>query len=95
MPGKQFKCVIYYGQTSEAARENGCEYVIRGIRSKDDAEYEMLVARTIGSQGVKTLFFYPSSDELVKICSTQVRERIIKKESIQDMVPVEVIRLLS
>jgi pantetheine-phosphate adenylyltransferase len=36
--------IIYHGLTVDAAKENGAEFILRGVRSHSDYEYEMNMA---------------------------------------------------
>lgn len=65
----------YEGLTVNYAKENGCQFLLRGLRNGTDLEYERPIAlmnRQI-SDGIETVFLI-SSGETSHISSTLVRE---------------------
>ena len=66
--------ITYTGLTAVAAREAGCDAILRGVRSVKDFEYEREMAdinRCINGMDTLTLFADP---ELACISSSMVRE---------------------
>ena len=66
--------ITYTGLTAVAAREAGCDAILRGVRSVKDFEYEREMAdinRRINGMDTLTLFADP---ELACISSSMVRE---------------------
>lgn len=41
---KRVEVIIYHGLTVDAAKEHGAEFILRGVRSHTDYEYEMNMA---------------------------------------------------
>ena len=65
----------YYGLAVDFARQEGAHYIIKGVRSVKDFEYEREQAdinRQIGD-GIETLLLY-AEPELASVSSTMVRE---------------------
>ena len=72
MPG--VKVVAYEGLTVDAARQHGCNFILRGVRTVADFEYERNLAyanRNIS--GIDTVLLY-TLPELAYISSTMVRD---------------------
>lgn len=66
----------YYGLAVDFARENGAHFIVKGVRSTKDFEYEREQAdinRLITHGEVETILFY-SEPYLSSISSTMVRE---------------------
>lgn len=64
----------YYGLAIDFARQEGAQYIIKGVRSIKDFEYEREQAdinRQIG--GIETLLLY-AEPQLASVSSTMVRE---------------------
>lgn len=68
------KVVTYNGLTVDAARQHGCDVILRGVRTVADFEYERNLAyanRNIS--GIDTVLLY-TLPELAYISSTMVRD---------------------
>jgi pantetheine-phosphate adenylyltransferase len=63
------------GLVVEAARDFGCDLILRGVRSGSDFDYEAAMARTnrVLSPGLETLLMVPAP-ELAHVSSTLVRQ---------------------
>lgn len=68
-------CVPYDHYTGAKALENNCVSIIRGIKNKDEFDYELWLANyNRHHYKINTLFFLPSRQELEKISSTYAKE---------------------
>ncbi len=66
--------ITYSGLTVDAAREHGCQFLLRGVRSVKDFEAEMTLAdinRRLA--GIETILL-PTLPELSYVSSSMVRE---------------------
>ncbi|MEZ5036809.1 MAG: pantetheine-phosphate adenylyltransferase [Chitinophagales bacterium] len=81
----------YQGLTINFCKEIGAKYIIRGIRSSADFEYEKTIAQLnqMMQADVET-FLILSSPELSAISSTIVREIIIGRGDVSKFVPQEI-----
>jgi len=81
----------YQGLTINFCKEISANYIIRGIRSSADFEYEKTIAQLnqMMQPGVET-FLILSSPELSAISSTIVREIIIGKGDVSKFIPKEI-----
>ena len=64
----------YYGLTMDFARQEGAQFIVKGVRSVTDLEYESWQAdinRRLG--GIETILLY-AEPELASVSSTAVRE---------------------
>lgn len=78
----------YNGLTINFCQEIGAKYIIRGIRSSADFEYEKTIAQLNHMmQPEVDTFLILSSPELSAISSTIVREIIIGKGDISKFIP--------
>ncbi len=82
----------YEGLTINFCVEKDAHYIIRGIRSAADFEYEKTIAHLNSAmvENVETILML-SSAELSSISSTIVREIIRGKGKIEKFVPAEVV----
>lgn len=82
----------YQGLTINFCVEKNANYIIRGIRTSADFEYEKTIAHLNSAmvENVETILML-SSAELSSISSTIVREIIRGKGKIEKFVPTEVI----
>ncbi len=82
----------YHGLTINFCIEKDANYIIRGIRSAADFEYEKTIAHLNSAmvKDVETILML-SSAELSSISSTIVREIIRGKGKIEKFVPAEVV----
>lgn len=68
--------------------------LVKGVRNETDFLYERNMARfNFEHSGVETLYL-DASEGLATLCSTQVREKIAKKEDLSEDLPSAVIKLL-
>ena len=68
------KAILYSGLTVEAAKAEGADFIIRGIRGTADYEYERTLAETnLQISGIETLLM-PTLPELSNVSSSMVRE---------------------
>ena len=77
----------YEGLTVDFARQVGAKYILRGIRSVNDFEYEKAVAdlnRTIA--GIETFVLF-TEPQLTHISSTLVRELLRYGHDISEFIP--------
>lgn len=85
--GERVKVFSYPALAIDFCRENGIQYIARGVRTAADFSYETEMAewnKKFG--GVYTLLF-PSENPL---SATEVRERLDKGESVSGLVPEEI-----
>ena len=71
---KRIEVKPYHGLTMDFAKAEGAQYIIKGVRSVSDFEYEQWQAdfnRRIG--GIETLLLY-SEPELASVSSSALRE---------------------
>ena len=78
----------YEGLTADYMHQHGICKIIRGIRSKDDEEYEKKLAEIMKSydSNFETIFIR-SHGNFKKISSTLVKEMLKSGEDIKDLVP--------
>ena len=78
----------FEGLTVNYCKEQGAEYLIRGLRNASDFDYEKTISQlnTIIGDGLETVFFI-SKPEYSHISSTIVREIIKGKGDISSFVP--------
>ncbi len=71
---ERVKVTYYTGLTVEAARLEGADFIVRGIRGVNDYEYERNLAETnLHISGIETIFL-PALPELSMVSSSMVRE---------------------
>lgn len=82
----------YEGLTINYCKEIGAQYLIRGIRSASDFEYEKTIAHLNHSMeaGIETILML-SPPEYSSISSTIVREIILGKGDVRKFVPKEIV----
>lgn len=86
----------YNGLTINYCKEIGAQYLLRGIRSASDFEYEKTIAHlnhTMESE-IETILML-SPPEYSSISSTIVREIILGKGDVSKFVPREIVKGLS
>ncbi|MDR0507191.1 MAG: pantetheine-phosphate adenylyltransferase [Dysgonamonadaceae bacterium] len=79
----------YSGTTVDFAQENGVQFILRGIRSINDFEYEKNIAdvnRKIS--GIETFVLF-TEPELTHISSSIVRELLSFGKNVDEFVPAE------
>ena len=96
---KQFPSIevaVYHGLTINYCKERGAKYLIRGIRSAADFEYEKTIAHLNHSMdtNIETILML-SPPEYSSISSTIVREIILGKGDVSKFVPKEIISSIS
>ncbi len=68
---------VFPGLTADAAKELGASFVVKGLRSAADFDYEFGMAEiTRRFDGGLTTVFLPSKPEFIHVSSTYVREII-------------------
>jgi len=68
-------CISYDHYTGEKAIAMNCVCLIRGIKNKDEFEYEKFLFRyNMDNYNLNTIFFLPSKPELEIVSSTYARE---------------------
>jgi pantetheine-phosphate adenylyltransferase len=81
------RVLSYTGTTVDFAREANAQFILRGIRSVNDFEYEKNIAdvnRKIS--GIETFVLF-TEPELTHISSSIVRELLIYGKNVDDFVP--------
>jgi len=84
----------YEGMTVDFARQEHAGFILRGVRSLGDFEYERLLSdvnRKISK--IDTVFLF-TEPEYSSIQSNVVRELLKYNQDIKDFVPIEIIELL-
>lgn len=83
---------VYKGLTINFCKEKGASYLIRGIRSASDFEYEKTIAHLNHSmnEDIDTILML-SPPELSSISSTIVREIILGDGDVSKFVPHEIL----
>lgn len=83
----RIKIISYNKLTIDAAREHGADFIIRGIRSVNDFEYEKTIADVNRKlSGVETIILF-TEPELTHVSSTIVRELLRYGHSVKDFIP--------
>ena len=74
---KGVKCALCSGLASDYTKEQGIEYIVKGIRNSTDFDYEYSLAEIMKHfhEGIETVFI-PADPALSYISSTYARERI-------------------
>ncbi len=70
-------CKVFQGLTTDAARSENARYIVRGVRSSADFQYEYelsQISRRLAPELITV--FIPSGAEYIHISSTYVRELI-------------------
>ena len=82
----------YVGMTVDFMHKHNITHIIRGVRNENDREYELVLANKMKELDKNfDTEFVSCSKELSHISSTLVRERIEKDESLDGLVPKEII----
>lgn len=89
---EKIKVIRYDGLTIDFCRRVSAHYIIRGIRTSADFEFERLIAQMNSQMApeIETVFFI-SRPEYSHISSTVVRDIIRNKGDYKKFVPEEVI----
>lgn len=81
------RVISYEGYTVDAAKANGARFLLRGVRTAADFEYEKHIASVNRRlAGIETVLIN-TLPELEHISSTLVRERLAAGQDISDLVP--------
>ena len=88
---KKIAVMSYSGLTVDFCRKNSAQYILRGIRTSADFEFERLIAQSNSqiAPGVETIFIL-STPAYSHISSTIVRDIIRHKGDAGKFVPKEV-----
>ena len=83
------------GMVVDYCRRNGINIIVRGLRGREDLEYEMTMAKNNSSYapGVST-FFLPADEAYGNVSSSEVRRRFASGDDISDLVPAGVEALM-
>jgi len=90
-------CLAYDHYTGSTAIGHACECLIRGIKNKDEFDYELSLANYNRLYyNINTLFFLPSCQELESVSSTLARELYDAKDfkALKKIVPKTIFELL-
>jgi pantetheine-phosphate adenylyltransferase len=88
------KITIYNSLTSDFVKEVNADFILRGVRTVQDYEYEKMIAhfnRKLSGAETVILFTEP---EFAHISSSIVRELLLYKKDISDFVPKETLNIL-
>lgn len=93
--GKKVKVQLYEGLTVDFCRKINAGYMIRGIRSSADFEYERAIAQINQTMmpEVETILLL-SKPEYSAISSTIVRDILRNKGDVSQFVPQQILRFL-
>ena len=81
------RVVSYSGMTIEAAKQCGAQFLIRGVRSTSDFEYEQSISQINDHlQGPMTVLLF-GAQGLLHISSSMVRELLSWNLDVSDYVP--------
>ncbi len=87
---------FYPGYVVEYAARNGIRILVRGVRTAEDFDYEMIMARNNhGFDPNITTFLLPADPSLAEICSSDVRAQALRGEDISAFVPEGVAPLIA
>lgn len=71
---EKVKVMIFNGLTVEFCKEQGAQYIVRGLRNSNDFEYEAAIAQmNLDLSGVETVFLL-TDPKFAAVSSTIVRE---------------------
>jgi pantetheine-phosphate adenylyltransferase len=77
----------YYGLTIDFCREQNAEYILRGLRTSADFEFERAIAQNNRAMsGIETIFIV-SDPQFSHISSTIVRDILLHKGNASQFVP--------
>ena len=83
------------GMVVDYCRRNGINIIVRGIRGREDVDYEMEMAHNNSTyEPTVTTFFLPADSEYEDISSGEVRIRFAAGEDISALVPAGVEKLM-
>lgn len=72
------------GLVADYVKENGVDFIVKGVRNARDFVYERQMADWNAAHGADTLFF-PASPDLCEVSSTALRERLEQGLPIGDL----------
>ena len=79
------------GMVVDYCRRHGINIIVRGLRGREDLEYEMIMAKNNGAYAPEiSTFFLPADDEHGGISSSDVRRRFENGEDVSSLVPAGV-----
>ena len=81
------------GMVIDYAAKNGIKTVVRGVRNVIDYEYETKMAAFNKEKGGVETVFFMAEERLCDCSSTEVRRRIEKGETLEGIVPREVLEM--
>lgn len=85
---------VLKGLTVDFAKAHQAHYIVRGIRTSDDVNYELSIAsmnRALSQNTIETIFL-AASDQYRFISSTMVREIMVVGGDVSAFVPEVVVR---
>ncbi|GHT09551.1 phosphopantetheine adenylyltransferase [Bacteroidia bacterium] len=86
-PNPRITVKAYNGLTVDFAKETGAQFILRGIRSVNDFEYEKNIADVNrGIAGIETFVLF-TEPEHTHISSSIVRELLTYGKSVADFIP--------
>lgn len=93
---EKVSCDVYEGLTVNYCKEKNAHYILRGIRTAADFEYEKTIAHINNSLhgNIETIFIL-STPELSFVSSSIVREIIKAKGDVSKYVPKEIAEALN
>ena len=85
------KVISYDGLTTDIAAKVGADYLVRGIRSIKDFEYERQMA-DVNRQltGIETVFLL-AEERFASISSSVIRELISYRKDVSPFLPIDII----
>jgi len=86
--GERVKVISYDNLTIDFCRQNGARFIVRGIRTVSDFDYENMIAQTnqLLAPDIDTLFF-PSQPHHSFICSSVVRDVLLHGGDVSMFLP--------
>ncbi len=83
------------GMVVDYCRRNGINIIVRGLRGREDLDYEMTMAKNNGGYAPEvTTFFLPADEEYGHLSSSEVRRRFAAGEDVTELVPCGVAELM-
>lgn len=91
---KNVRVIVYGGLTATRARQEHCDFLIRGLRDGIDYSEEEVLARTnFAIGGIETIYF--RAGDGAYISSSTVRELAKNEVNIEMLVPTEISSLIN
>ena len=82
----------YVGMTADYMHQNGITQIVRGIRNEQDLEYEKSLASAMKDFDNRfDTEIIKCEDKFAGISSTEVRRRLQENESLENLLPKEII----